>query len=1287
MSNGIGRISGPLLKDNLTRGGVDLAFETDLLYLEVNNNRIGVNTESPARTLNIEGTTKTIDLIVDNSIDAANVNINNTSTISTDIDKLYVNSNGEIIIPSIKTDNIQFDNNQLYSFTLDSDIEIRPTGKTIFGSNLDVTGNIHANGDITFGGSITFGNNDQDSVTLFSDVKSDIIPDQTDTYNLGFEDGVANKRWRNLFVKSTNASLVYADTLTVSEDINYNLRFSNAVFVSINGNNANRGNHQNAPYRNIKYALSQVNAGDTVFVFPGEYEEEFPLTVPQGVTVVGYNIRNTIVKPTVATRLNDAFLLNGETSVTDITVKGFHYNTIENSGYGFRFAPEFSVTSRSPYIQNVSVITSIEEYSEENFESSIYVDPIGLGLQFEPGTVTITKEGHPESLVQSWIGKILVAWFSEVAIYEVTGYNDTYDPSLWTLEFSTPFSFSNQAWGFSIYPVNTEPFIIGTEAFQVVEANYMIFRKSSLPTDFATVVGAGWTLEMNGYVNVITLVDQDPNNINNWLIQFNAPASTELGPPIFASPVIQQQIIPGPAPTLFGFSSNSVTVDKTFYSQTLVNSLVGRVAVIDRYPNSPLIYNIVSIETEPFNSNLWRINFDTTFDTSGWLKPISFYSSFPSNALITNDIWDTTGNSIGEKWVAWFKTNLPADFTTTVQPGWTINVAGTLYTVDYIIEDPVNTNQWRIYVTTSLVAGVGIPIFTPPLSSTIILPAGRGALVDGSAAMSTSKEASMLFHSCTFIVPNSTGLLMKNGVRVEWLNCFTYFADTGLHAVNGTEGFADQGIRFGAEIRSIGSANVYGTYGTIADGASTLMYLITHNFGYVGSGLNSSNDNTLVIQENEVVELNSGKIYYTSQSQDGDFRIGDAFLVDFEEGRVSFDTAGLALNGVSTIFFQGTLDRTYLESGRIETGDFLLENNTIKTLTRDFNLLSSTGETYFIEDVNVYKNLNVTENLSVDGNVFLGNQPFDTITINVDFTQDLYPKVTDTYDIGANLKRWKDFYVKTAYLQDIKIDDNSIATTLTDSDLILNGNGTGGVKLEQLLFRTNSILSYSNSNIKLTPNIDKNLVISGTYGLLLPRTTTALNLTGDLRFNNSLNQYEGFSSALLTLGGVYSSNKTTSVLAHPTNNSFNFTTNNITNTTLNTSTLNTVRFISGELVLDNNSLISTTGNISLLASSVNLGAVNFEDGTISSPINQILELTTINQGYVRFSGDKAIVFPNGSDLERPIDPLVGNTRFNSERGYLETWNGDQWVSVAGEGDLADSEFATESTFIWSIALG
>jgi hypothetical protein len=52
----IGRISGSVLKSNLTRNGVDLAFETNLLYLDVTNSRVGIGTSEPTTALQVNGT-------------------------------------------------------------------------------------------------------------------------------------------------------------------------------------------------------------------------------------------------------------------------------------------------------------------------------------------------------------------------------------------------------------------------------------------------------------------------------------------------------------------------------------------------------------------------------------------------------------------------------------------------------------------------------------------------------------------------------------------------------------------------------------------------------------------------------------------------------------------------------------------------------------------------------------------------------------------------------------------------------------------------------------------------------------------------------------------------------------------------------------------------------------------------------------------------------------------------------------------------------------------------------
>ena len=53
----IGRISGSMLKANLDRQGVDLSIETDLLYVDVNNDRIGINEAVPTTSLHVDNVT------------------------------------------------------------------------------------------------------------------------------------------------------------------------------------------------------------------------------------------------------------------------------------------------------------------------------------------------------------------------------------------------------------------------------------------------------------------------------------------------------------------------------------------------------------------------------------------------------------------------------------------------------------------------------------------------------------------------------------------------------------------------------------------------------------------------------------------------------------------------------------------------------------------------------------------------------------------------------------------------------------------------------------------------------------------------------------------------------------------------------------------------------------------------------------------------------------------------------------------------------------------------------
>jgi hypothetical protein len=1197
----LGRISGPLLKANLERHGVDLAFETDLIYLSVvaedegtKQVGIGITTDAPQRELHIGNDIvsehrklQTTNLIVDNGAELADLYLSDNK-IQNLLDEIIISPNPgstpTVETTRIGTLNLRISDKLIENITSNSDINLNPngTGEVIFNtSEVDIDGNMHATGDITYDGNIIFGNSDSDNVSFNSDVSSDLIPNIDDTYNLGS----VSKQWKTLHVTDLKADNLVVDNLIVN-GIDLLLTQGKIWYVSVNGNDTNTGDHLHDTFLTIKHALSQATAGDEILIFPGTYQEEWPLEIPQGVTVKGSGIRAVTVIPTLETNTESCFLLNGETTVEFLTVKDFY-----SPGYAFELAPGYSSSTKSPYIYNVTVIT-----------------------QETPG-----------------------------------------------------------------------------------------------------------------------------------------------------SPI---SIIPGPAPTGVSLTSNSVTLDKSFYSQALVDSLVGQTAVIDRYPLQPLYYTVVSIETEPLSPTQWRMTVDTTFAPTGQLKPISFYSNADAIEIVTNDIWDTTGNSIGEKWVAWYKYNLPINFETTVQPGWTINVAGTLYIVDYIIEDPVNTTQWRIYVTTSLVGGTGIPIFSSPVGDPII--AGGGAFIDGGVANSTTQlPPTALFFSTTFIVPGGQGLVATNGARIEWLNSFTYFAETGIRLETGTLGvggsgntivtlgditgtitpgdtftYYDQsgstilatgiveavdgniitldgyvgnldliseitagtftpvgtarltqlnykfetaslyldgasyvtgsdniqfslddgdfcleawlyptafpttectlfsqwgltsveqaykvtltstgGIKvylndgsatelttgieyllsesgdiitdelgnpiisedetlitgawqhvavvryndvlniyvggiskasvslvsgavindgtgpfnfghttgdteyytgyidefrlsrnnaiftgeftpptaeyatvdsttailmhfdgtesstvftnvstpiqkivltsavadritgldykaFAAEMRSINSANVYGTYGAVAEGRDTLGYLIGHNFGYIGSGTDSSNDRSLVVQANEVVEIDNGKIYYDSVDHKGDYRVGDIFYVNQETGDVVFNAEAIDFLPSGSIVLEGAGGTTTINAQYIQTGNLRIYDNNIDSLIGPVNWSAFSGTTTLETNVNITGDLDITGDFTIDGTLYLGNNSSDTITFNSEISQDIIPNTTGL-TLGESSTRWDTLYASLLNVDGvIEINSNSISILTTDTNLVLTASGTGIISVD-----------------------------------------------------------------------------------------------------------------------------------------------------------------------------------------------------------------------------------------------
>jgi hypothetical protein len=81
----IGKISGPMLQTNLARQGVDLSVDTNLVYFDVTNRRLGIGITAPSYTLDISGNAHLGNLyILGNTVtsDTGVINFGTTSNIT-----------------------------------------------------------------------------------------------------------------------------------------------------------------------------------------------------------------------------------------------------------------------------------------------------------------------------------------------------------------------------------------------------------------------------------------------------------------------------------------------------------------------------------------------------------------------------------------------------------------------------------------------------------------------------------------------------------------------------------------------------------------------------------------------------------------------------------------------------------------------------------------------------------------------------------------------------------------------------------------------------------------------------------------------------------------------------------------------------------------------------------------------------------------------------------------------------------------------------------------------------
>lgn len=219
---------------------------------------------------------------------------------------------------------------------------------------------------------------------------------------------------------------------------------------------------------------------------------------------------------------------------------------------------------------------------------------------------------------------------------------------------------------------------------------------------------------------------------------------------------------------------------------------------------------------------------------------------------------------------------------------------------------------------------------------------------------------------------------------------------------------------------------------------------------------------------------------------------------------------------------------------------------------------------------------------------------------------------------------------------------------------------------------------------------------------MVPAGTTIqknLNLTGstgDIRFNTDDKFFEGYSSARRGFGGVFSSDRNTYIRAeqtrHSNDNVLTFVAASTQAMAISSSTttlpgllVDNDTFINGNTITttqSNSNLEIVTSNFVQLDSSLKL-----QTDTITNTSALPLTLTASGNGYFNFSMPTAMVIPAGPESERPLNPEVGDVRWNTDEAYLEAFDGTQYNPAAGAGDIVTAEYMDEIISLYALILG
>ena len=408
-----------------------------------------------------------------------------------------------------------------------------------------------------------------------------------------------------------------------------------------------------------------------------------------------------------------------------------------------------------------------------------------------------------------------------------------------------------------------------------------------------------------------------------------------------------------------------------------------------------------------------------------------------------------------------------------------------------------------------------------------------------------------------------------------------------------------------------------------------------------------------------------------------------------DTNRIYQNSGDINLSGSSNVFLSGLL-----------TDNLRVNFNTFGSLADSTIQLSpnGTGTVEIYSDWNSDGNIHATGNITFGGDLVLGDDDTDSVTFNSDLNSDLLPDVNDVSDLGTWHKRWNNIYatnLDSASLETgvLKVDTNVIQTHYTDLDLQLRHNVNGQkVDIELILLEDGTI---STSAATMMFSVSDSVDITSTQAIKLPVGTSGLRpiTEGGLRFNSTWNLFEvRANTGYMPLGGVFAEDGLTKLVAHPTNNTLNFTANSIASGSIDSAGANLTGLQVDDINFDTNVLSTTTTDTNLLLNpngtgNITIDTLTFDGQNITWPVDTALTFIPTGFGYDKVSGTHAMVIPFGNNSNRWPTPEIGDTRWNTDSETLETFTGSSYTQSAGTGGTLTDDEMNELALQYTIILG